>query len=72
MWDVPATGYDQRSTVPPPDDPLRVGYALAMAIEGGEPHYVGRWSGADVRKRLRDLMARAEASRTRQAVPPPA
>jgi hypothetical protein len=71
VWDVPATGYDQRSTVPPPGDPLRAGYALAMAIEGGEPHYVGIWNGVDVRKRLRDLAMRAEASRTREAVPPP-
>ncbi|MEV4250190.1 hypothetical protein AB0J63_43150 [Streptosporangium canum] len=69
VWDVPTTGYDQRSTVPPPGDPLRAGYALALAIEGGEPHYVGTWNGVDVRKRLRDLAVRAEASRTREAVP---
>ncbi|MFS1305324.1 hypothetical protein [Streptosporangium longisporum] len=70
VWDVPATGYDQRSTVPPAGDPLRAGYALAMAIEGGEPHYLGTWSGADVRKRLCDLVVREEESHARDAVPP--
>ncbi|MEV7010734.1 hypothetical protein [Streptosporangium sp. NPDC051022] len=52
VWDVPATGYDLRSPVPPHGDRTRLGYALALAIEGGEPHATSTWSGVVVRKRL--------------------
>lgn len=52
MWDVPATGYDFLSRVPPVGDRARLGYALALVIEGGQPHAVSTWPGAEVRKRL--------------------
>ncbi|MEU6718319.1 hypothetical protein ABZ897_43210 [Nonomuraea sp. NPDC046802] len=58
VWDVPATGYDQRSTVPPAGDRTRLQYALALAIEGGEPHHMSTWPGAEVRK---NLLVRAAA-----------
>lgn len=54
VWDVPATEYSQYSTVPPPGDRLRLGYALAMAVDSIEPHSVSTWPGSVVRRRLHD------------------
>ncbi|WP_336213590.1 hypothetical protein [Nonomuraea sp. LPB2021202275-12-8] len=54
VWDVPATEYSQYSTVPPPGDRVRLGYARAMAIENIEPHSVSTWPGSVVRRRLHD------------------
>lgn len=63
VWDVPATDYHLRSSVPPAGDRARLGYALALAVEGGEPHATSTWPGADVRDRLRAKRSAWEATR---------
>lgn len=60
VWDVPATEYSQYSTVPPPGDRVRLGYARAMALEGIEPHSRSTWPGSEVRRRLRDKQKAAQ------------
>jgi hypothetical protein len=57
VWDVPATGYDQRSSVPPPGDRARLQYPLAMTADGIEPQATSTWPGTVVRKRLQDKQA---------------
>jgi peptide deformylase len=60
VWDVPATGYDQMSTVPPAGDRARLQYPIAMAADGVRPQGMSRWPGTVVRKRLQ---AKAESLR---------
>ncbi|MFI7453676.1 hypothetical protein ACIBQX_39720 [Nonomuraea sp. NPDC049714] len=60
VWDVPATEYSQYSTVPPPGDRHRGGYARAMALENIKPHAVSRWPGRVVRRRLHDKRRAAQ------------
>ncbi|GAA4932021.1 hypothetical protein HD597_012851 [Nonomuraea thailandensis] len=66
VWDVPATGYDQRSTVPPPGDRARLQYPLAMAADGIEPQATRTWPGTVVRKRLQAKQAAQQAADRRQ------
>ena len=65
VWDVPATGYDQVSTVPPPGDRARLQYPLALAAGGVEPQSTSTWSGSVVRKRLQAKSARLRTSSDR-------
>jgi peptide deformylase len=62
VWDVPATGYYQRSTVPPPGDRGRLQYPLAMVADGVEPQATSTWPGTVVRKRLQAKAASMRAS----------
>ncbi|MFG1620201.1 hypothetical protein ACGFI3_46270 [Nonomuraea wenchangensis] len=57
VWDIPATGYDQRSAVPPPGDRVRLQYPLVLVADGIEPQATSTWPGAVVRKRLQDKQA---------------
>ncbi|MED7928854.1 hypothetical protein SMD20_31715 [Nonomuraea sp. LP-02] len=60
VWDVPGTEYSWYSTVPPPGDPLRRGYARAMAAERIEPQSISTWLGSEVRRRLHDKQRAAQ------------
>jgi hypothetical protein len=65
VWDVPATGYDQMSTVPPCGDRARLQYPLAMAADGIQPHATSTWPGAVVRKCLQARAASLHTSSDR-------
>ncbi|RSN03110.1 hypothetical protein DMB42_35360 [Nonomuraea sp. WAC 01424] len=60
VWDVPSTDYSRDNSVPPPGDPVRRGYARAMAVERVEPQAVCTWPGHVVRRRLHDMWRAAQ------------
>ena len=65
LWDIPATGYDEYSTVPLPGDPTRRNYPVAMAVDRVEPTSVITLPCEVVRRRL---TAKQDA-RSRQTMP---
>ncbi|MGW4412379.1 peptide deformylase, partial [Nonomuraea sp. NPDC004702] len=62
VWDVPATSYDQRSTVPAAGDRARRQYPLAMAADGVVPQATSTWPGTVVRERLQAKTASLRSS----------
>ncbi|TCN28885.1 hypothetical protein EV644_14227 [Kribbella orskensis] len=59
LWDVPSTGYEAISTVPPSDDPARLTYPIVLSAANIDPTNVITLAGNIVRGSLhRKLEAR--------------
>jgi hypothetical protein len=59
LWDIPSTGYEAISTVPPSDDPARLTYPIVLSAANIDPTNVITLAGNIVRGSLhRKLEAR--------------